>query len=142
MPKRKKDVVLPRLPSALIQISLHDLAETERLKTKYKIDMSDWVAKQGGGKCAVCLAGAVMVRRLGAKPTRDADVYPSDFKKNERQINAINHLREGEVVEALHELGISVFETNNREITDYHENKAVFKKQMKQLASELEAEGL
>ena len=85
---------LPDKPSELLQMALDDLLAIEK-DPNYLIDMFTWHRKNYG-RCWLCPAGAVMARRLGAKP--DEDLNPANYDDDtERKLLAINLLRRGEL---------------------------------------------
>lgn len=66
-PVRDTDVHgLANLPSELLLQALEDLEWCEARADTYLIDMGTWHTPQDDGRCAVCLAGSVMARTLGA----------------------------------------------------------------------------
>ena len=143
----KKIGRLPGRPSTLIRLALKDLAAVERSR-KFTVDMGVWV--QPNGKCAVCLAGAVMVKTLRVNPWKDNPekyaITPSvgsTFNEASALI-ALDSLRTGKSVEACRYLGI--FEEENiprdRYIARYEESPDLFKKQLRQLATDLAKVGL
>ena len=132
---------LPNKPSALILLALKDLRETERLK-KYVVDMGIWHEPIDEGKCLVCLAGSVMCRTLKASPDRHLD--PEDFgSKNSVKLRALDHLRSGQISQALDSLGLDPPDLIQSEIdiTPYEDDPDDFKADMKQLALNLKKLG-
>lgn len=140
---------LPTKPSQLIRIAIDDLVKAEK---KFSIDMSQWVAATDKNKkCVVCFAGSVMTGTLKCKLpslSNSPDEYgysalsPDDFPESEA-LYALNAFREGKIEDAFSYLGINFpdnFE-NYIKVVDYHRNKALFKKQMRELANALEKEG-
>lgn len=136
-----KQTILPKIPSVLIRMALHDLAIVRKDK-RYEIDNFYWHEPQKDeNKCYACLAGAVMANTLGALPTDN--LMPSNFGKNKRQLVAIDCLRRGAVDEAFFELGIRLknpYELN-RYITDYADNYRDFRSDMLRLARDLKKAG-
>lgn len=116
--KRKPEVILPMKLSALIKIALRDIRKAEALPKQFVIEMSDWyvpeivecrtnndVLIETHKVCSVCAAGSVMAFSLGAlKNHPDTLLEPHHYPKNQRQLNAINCLREGEAYQAYAEL--------------------------------------
>ena len=132
---------LPDKPSELIRIALKDLEACE-LDPKYQINMNSWHATIDG-KCAVCLAGAVMARTLGISPTRD--VAPEDLESDlKHRLCALDCLRTGRVQFALHALGIAQPPKLPETVTtvDYHQDPNDFKNDMFDLATLFEWHGL
>lgn len=124
---------LPGKPSALIRIALDDLKKAEKDPTM-KISMDTWlqVAKNGVDKCAVCMAGSVMAKRLAPtfpelvskivnytfqlfgnitntnlSPENHWGAKPENFPEEEPALSAIDDLRRGWVMEAFHALEIN-----------------------------------
>lgn len=140
---------LPGRPSELIRLALKDLAAVERSK-KYVVNMGDWHTPVYGcmgtpDKCAVCLAGAVMVKeRLATDPTIEAG--PWNYAKEEFALSALNEFRCGHIGMALRFLGLpgTIYKQGCEFtlITDYAIDPKKFRADMRQLAKDLEAEGL
>jgi hypothetical protein len=144
---------LPNKPSKLLALALSDLEKAEKSKF-YEIDMDGWhtpnIDKQS--TCSVCLAGSVIAFSL--KTPRVMEKSPNHFLEFEgrlgeviyKQLTAINQLREGYVADALEKLGIDVSDAKvkvmDREITEYGIDKREFKKQMRELISDLALVGL
>lgn len=78
MAKRKIDV-LPTTPSKLLRLAVKDARAVAKMKTR-SLDMFTWHTPLKGGKCVVCMAGAVMDRSLGANPKRL--LHPGCFHYN------------------------------------------------------------
>lgn len=136
---KAKVTILRRIPSKLIYIALADLAKAEKSK-KYDIDMDfDWHGLLGD-ICIVCLAGSVMAFSLGADQTKD--LTPLDMKANYWQLMALNSLRNGNVIEACHQLGLPQRVDLNTDITPYRTSPTAFRCDMEALAAKLEREGL
>ena len=131
--------LLPSVPSKLIEIALNDLEAMEKTPG-VQIDMRSWHDADAGG-CSVCMAGAVMAKRLGAE--RDITYYPRDFPGDTRQLNAINLLRVGDVENACYTLKIkNPNDFPDREIIDYELSPTLFKEQMRSFARDLRVAGL
>ena len=113
---RTGSTVLPMVPSKLIDIAVRDMRKA--LKKKWVIDMSNWYDPKAEVTCSVgddivieeytvctaCAAGAVMAFSLANASQLKRALEPSDFTANERQLRAINALREGSSLEAANEL--------------------------------------
>lgn len=110
--------------------------------------MNEWFFSEGN-KCSVCFAGAVMAETLKVKPNEDLQenfyttiFSPGDFVESE-QLYALNHLRAGHIYDAFITLNLD-FPNNfikDVKIVNYHKNKKLFKKQMKELANALKKHG-
>lgn len=112
---KKREVILPRKMSSLIKIALRDIRKAEATE-KYIMDMNTFhsptelVCSINEGAevitrheaCVVCAAGAVMAFSLKADPTKSLD--PDNFNKNQNQLAAIDHLRQGLIHGAFEEL--------------------------------------
>ena len=69
------------------------------------------------GKCIVCDAGMVMAGTLGGNP--NSDIYPRDYDEEiEARLDAIDSLRNGELVDALHLLSFGSDPTEDDELPD------------------------
>ena len=126
-------------PSKLIRIALEDLTWVEK-NEKYEINMGVWHTPFTKSKCAVCFAGAVMARSLGADINKS--LSGSEFKST-HQFDALECLRNGNVQSAFNFLNYDDKEPRkyDRQITSYHTNKLQFKKDMDKLADDLEQDG-
>ena len=95
---------LPERPGALLRVALRDLRHVER-DPRYEVQMGFWhtgTAQWGAGDdpCAVCLAGAVMARTLGADP--GVLRRPWDYSEEVgRKLIALDALRCGSVAAGL-----------------------------------------
>lgn len=105
---------LAKLPNKLWQLAemaLRDLERAEKSK-KFTIDMSEWYVTNG--KCSVCMAGAVLAFSVAPKCYKDhfQDYRNRNILRPEwvddvdlaEKLHAINHLRCGEIQEALRRL--------------------------------------
>jgi hypothetical protein len=118
--KRKQQVILPKKLSALIKIALRDIRKAEALPKQFIVEMSDWYAPENvecrtrddilietHKICSVCAAGSVMAFSLGARKNHPNEgLSPCRFPRNEKQLNAINELREGSASQAYYCLGL------------------------------------
>lgn len=147
----KTNFALPQKPSKLLAVALEDLEKMEKTEG-YAIHMNDWhwpepLWKDGdqiGTVCKVCFAGSVMARRGKVLPTRD--VQPESFSpKLRKKFYALNAFREGCIEEGLNYLGIDDVPPCLREnygATQYRDDPARFKKEMRQLIAVFAALGL
>ena len=81
----------------LLQLAIDDAKEIQK-DPVYELEMTVWHTRSLArpAVCRVCLAGAVMVRELGALPHQQLD--PTSFGDDEsitNKLNAINDLRNG-----------------------------------------------
>lgn len=152
MAKSKK---LPDTMSGLIRVALADLIAVEEQKERFAVDMSVWHAKAGYGgqkKCIVCFAGSVMAVSLKVSDKKNA--VPTNFSdENQRKLEALDHLRQGEIYAAAETLQVNKdpdgydaivrrrIEFNNRDVAVYEDNKTHFKRDMRKLAADLEKAG-
>ena len=86
---------LPGLPSGLLRAAVNDCIDIEQ-DPRYLFDMqTTWhQPKPGSGKCAVCMAGAVIACRLGVEI--DEKFEPFDAVETDRgKLLAIDSLRQG-----------------------------------------------
>jgi hypothetical protein len=166
--KKQKPVVLPMVMSELIDISLRDLARAEKTPG-YAIDMVAWHCPRSmteyeivASVCSVCLAGSVMAFSLGVAATVAVVPDSRSMKANRAQLEAINLLRTGEVFEAACRLGMTPkltgrsstcthdayaaaryrFEAFDTGITGYSTDRALFKRDMRNLGARLRRAGL
>lgn len=140
MKAKSKPTKLPDKPSQLIRVALRDLEKCERSRL-YHVDMLDW--HRPNGHCRVCLAGAVMAKSLGVP--HNIKISPFDFEGEVMQkLRALNFFRCGFYDEAFYVLEIKRPEAfpDEANITDYADDKAQFKRDMRKLASLLAKEGL
>ena len=132
---------LPDKPSDLIRLGLKDLEACERSRN-YFVNMNTW-HEPLFGKCAVCLAGAVMAKTLGID--RDDDVSPSELgAATDDRLSALDCLRVGSLGVALRGLGIDKPPQLPEAVAtvDYHQDPNDFKNDMFDLATLFEWHGL
>lgn len=147
-----KNVKLPDLPSELIRVALADLEKVES-SDQYRVDMRRWHVPDGD-VCSVCLAGAVMAKTIELSPERYGSPNimgmlianglgdPADSCLYGK-LHALDEFRSGDVEGAfsLMELeGAPPFTV--ADIPEYNpDDPAPFKKDMLELASDLEKAG-
>lgn len=132
---------LPDTLSELLSVALDDLEATER-DPRYVIDMDDWHCPEAG-KCAVCLAGAVMAKTFDADPERY--LVPGEVTGDDsRELRALDALRGGYVQDAANLLGLDVDlgEFEYVEVTTYESDATAFKQELRHLAHDLKEAGL
>ncbi len=103
---------LPDKLSALLRVAVADARKIEATPG-YVLAMQTWHEPitaddfEGTddmvGKCAVCMAGAVMAQTFGAAPTDD--VVPGDYAADRFKLLAIDDMRTGQFGYALRTLG-------------------------------------
>jgi hypothetical protein len=134
---------LPKTPSKLLRIALTDLMAVEKSK-KYRIDMGMWHhgAVEGGQKCEVCMAGAVMAKTLKVPDDEWRD--PGDFNSSDitKKLFAINLLRVGNISEACYFLGVKNKANMQVPVISYDDSPKEFKKDMRKLIKTLEKAGM
>lgn len=133
---------LPNKLSALIRVSVGDLDKV-LADRKYDIDMNGWHYPTGDGKCAVCLAGAVIAKTFDRLPS--ADVDPDDFGSDDRmRLFALNHVRVGDVAGALDQMGVGWRPLWSTEVPphDAYAGGPLFRSWLLDLANRLEEKGL
>jgi len=135
-----EQVKLPEKMSELIRVALVDLVKVEE-SPDYIVRMENW-HKPRDGVCEVCLAGAVIAKTL--KAPSNENCLPSGTSRSIRdKLEALNELRTGEVCEAAYVMGIyDVGAEYDTPIIDYNDDPQQFKRDMLQLAKDLEAGGL
>lgn len=92
---------VPTTLSDLLVMALDDARQIEQ-QPGYVFDMHVW-HDGTGDTCRVCMAGAIMVRRLGAEPT--THMFPGDMGPEwQRALYAVNDMRMGDMHVAYYEL--------------------------------------
>lgn len=93
---RKKRKYLPNTLSGLLAVAVKDIQLLEK-NPKFILDMNYWLKKTNGGKCHVCMAGAVMHKELNVKITKnvDLDAWSGGGYAIVNKLYAINNMREG-----------------------------------------------
>lgn len=134
--------ILPDKISELIRVALYDLEQCER-DDRYRIEMMDWHVPDEVGVedpvCEVCLAGAVMAKRLGISPHFYAGA--GTIQEESHKLTALDALGRGATVEAEICLFLNVG-IQPREMASYDENRPEpFKGDLRALADEYEAAG-
>ena len=145
----KKVKELPDLPSAMIRVALADLRKAER-SVRYRITMGAW--HEPNGKCAVCLAGAVMAFSLAAP--RNLIIYPEAYPPIlNNKLEACDYFREGHIADGLTNMGcltkakkvipeVKQYDFFHRDHVEYYDDSKLWYKQMRKLARDLKAIGL
>ncbi|SRR6266852_4842596 len=162
----KKQVILPMVPSQLIDIAIKDMRKA--LAKKWVINMSTWYNPKTKVECKVdddtiierytvcsgCAAGSVMAFSLANANQLKVKLEPDNFKKNSQQLLAIDHLRQGEAAEAAVQLGLidgrysdyekylALSSLNNKSIPYFDQQKPEpFFKAMKAFSAKLKKAG-
>jgi len=113
---RKK--ILPMVPSALIDIAIKDMRKA--LAKGWVINMGAWYDPKAKVKCTVdddvvieeytvcsaCAAGSVMALSLASTNQQKRRLEPGTFSANEKQLRAIDDLRQGSISLAANELNL------------------------------------
>lgn len=133
---------LPGRPSELLRLALADLDAAK--KSGVEINMDDWVGRGQKKKCAVCLAGAVMISRLDVpRDGRHSSPLEAHVNAEWRALQALNSLRSGWLEDAASWLGVQSEEIPpDRYITSYAYDPKGWHRDMKQLLADLEAASL
>lgn len=135
----KKNLNLPEKPSELIRVALADLDKIEKTPG-YEIVMSDWHVPFGG-RCEVCLAGAVIASQ---RPTlKNEDLQPYHFPPATcGALEALNQFRMGFIEDGLCDMGIYGHRFKDMAVTPYKNDPAKFKRDLERIAKRLEKAGL
>lgn len=138
-------IKLPNKSSRLLTVAMADLAKAERSR-KYIIEMMNWHHPikfgENKGKCAVCLAGAVMAYSL--KADHGQTTNPISFEESNKLL-ALNYFRQGQVSRGLTMMGVEC-ETSwpldpEIRVTDYEKDSKLFKLDMKRVIRSLKEMG-
>lgn len=102
----KKIRKLPNKPSDLLLAAVSDCRELQKSPKKFTLDMGLWLTKKSivDGKCHVCMAGALMDRRLCIE-TDINSIYDVSDERNINKLMAVNYMRGGAFDVALERLG-------------------------------------
>ena len=135
--------------SDLLEIAQRDLKQIEK-DPRYLVRMGTWHSAARDGKCAVCLAGAVMAVSL--EIPHGTKVRPFDrshfSQRSWRKLEAINYARSGDISAALTSLDYALNTTStvprglDRDLILYIESQTDFHVSIKVLIKNLRAEGL
>lgn len=117
----------------LLEIALEDLKHVE-MDPRYTIEMGEWY-NQVSGTCQVCLAEAVIARRL---PLKEGPAYQT-FKICERLL-ALDCLRKGWIKHACSRLRIEPI-MMDRVIPKYSADRYEWHEAMKQMLADMKAVG-
>lgn len=135
--------MLPNKPSELILVALADLEAVEQ-DGRYHVEMMFWhEPSYSTGLCEVCLAGAVMARSLGTDSSTFA--IPRSFDtKTSTKLEVLNDFCQGIIKASIENLGFQhpLCIPARRKMTRYWQSKSEFKRDMRNLASDLAREGL
>jgi hypothetical protein len=122
-----RQVRLPDKLSDLLELAVADCLEVEA-EGKHEFDMTVYYERLNG-HCAVCMAGAVMLRRLPHNETADMLSTRQWGAETQRKLYAIDDMRTGGFENAAERLGLSqlgVLEAAKRLIdeayTDFDDN--------------------
>ena len=139
MPTETKPEPLSDIPSVAILQALEDLEACER-DFRYRINMHKWHTP-GENQCHVCLAGSVMAKRYDA--AIDCSHAPDCFPPCSMLV-ALDDFRKGAIYIALIYLGLRVPSVLSGRacVTDYKDNPAAFKSDMRRMAALLAEHGL
>lgn len=98
---------LPKRLSTLLTTAVDDAQAVQRMMG-YELNMAYWHEPLiAGGACKVCLAGAVMVKELGAACRQSVD--PESFDEDTSgKLQAINSMRVGHFLLAREEAGVGL----------------------------------
>lgn len=140
------EIKLPDKMSELLKVAVDDLEQIEK-DPNYRINMAQWHAPTGD-KCEVCLAGATLATR---GIPRDVEIDPSTPINSAEGIKvydklcAINSLRTGSVNTAAEYLGITdtsrLSKIKHVAMTRYEHGPEAFKRELRELAADLEQYG-
>ena len=90
---------LPTTLSGLLRAAVED-AQAVGAMPWYRLDMGQWhLPDKSGRGCSVCMAGAVMVQRLGARPADNVDPESYDAAARDGLV-AIDYMRRGLFLDA------------------------------------------
>jgi len=137
------NIDLPNKPSALIMFALRDLRAVEA-DQHYRVDMNVW-HEPHKNMCSVCLAGAVMSRKLPPSqsydPLRDNCMFDcvTSFR-----LMALDYFRSGMIDVALAIIDVAQPPDlpDRWSVPDYDKDPEGFRKSLRLLASELRVRGL
>ena len=136
--------------SEAIRQSLDDLRACED-DPKYAIFMGTWHSPMTDGfskiddtVCEVCLAGAVMAKRLGFKPYEFIEPDFCDVGENAPMLRALDLIRLGEIPAALSRIGIKPTGelANPVSVPSYDNDRERFYTNLECIAATLEEYGL
>lgn len=139
---KTKEVKLPNKPSELIRLALKDLKAVEKSK-KYTISMNRaYHEPRDDAPCIICFAGAIIAKSL--KQPVDLQLDPADFDADTScKLRALDSFRLGEINEGLDEMGLKLdfIHYDERRIIPYENSPKYFKRDMEELAQDLEDTG-
>ncbi len=142
-------VRLPEKISDLINMAIDDIEAIEKMEN-YVIDMGTWHETtkfdDGVEKCAVCMAGAVMVNTL--KANYDQTIFPLSYAGNDpytaQRLMALNSFRIGDLEGGWNDIHENEDGDNDCvwpdgleedvEVDQYDVNPELFKEQMRNIA--------
>ena len=141
---------LPTKPSELIRVALRDLRACEA-DDRYVVNMWRWhwptTDHRGRKVCAVCLAGAVLAKTIGAP--RERRIVDYDLSKSlENGLDALDCFRLGRIDFGLELLNFDLSALDAqwtqyaRESEYYESDPDEFHRRMKNLANYFESHGL
>lgn len=118
--KRARKIILPMVMSELLRIAVEDCKKVERMKNARSFNMGVFiqnVSTDDNKRCEVCMAGAVMDRRLHATTLKkfkmEDELWLDDMPGNQNQLAAIDLMRNFELHQAACELGTQLSSVKN-----------------------------
>lgn len=118
-------MILPTLPSALLELALNDLIQVEN-DPRYRVHMGYW--HNPSDTCAVCFGGAVLAKSLGVSPDERIDILDTVPLHNRKQISALDHARGGWWYGFFGDLGYDLDNADlMTDVTAYDEDPEMFK---------------
>ena len=133
---------LPDKPSELLELAIGDVLEVEKMPG-WELNMRGWIWRRWDGSCSACLAGAVMLRRLGVVPQEDH--YPSPNDEPTRignKLHALNFLRKGDMDTAGYLLGVEIPTSICPHIPRHEDDRDGFFAALRHLVTDLREAGL
>lgn len=140
---------LPEKLSDLLELALNDLASVEA-DPLYLVEMNMWHqplirVTPDDPACGVCLAGSVLARTLEVPIDVISDGREQSDYDN-RRLDALDYLRVGNVPEAIDVAGLRWStgrdRVKGRYVTPYHQNRAVWWRDMRTILDDLRTANL
>lgn len=112
---------LPGRPSELIRVGLRDLRAVEA-DPQYRVNMWAWhQMDEQRETCQVCMAGAVLAKTLGRRPTQDLGTPDELGPDTAAKMHALDLFRTGDLVGGLCTLGTENLDIDDETAEEAHE---------------------
>jgi hypothetical protein len=136
--------MLPKKLSELLRMALDDLYKAER-DPRFFVDMGAWycVDEDNPDRCLCCLAGAVIANRMNVNPASERYDMPEGVDPDDACVlQALDHLRSGNIQAAEFAMGNFNSEVENFTIEPYWQDPDQWREDMEAMLVKMKELGL